>query len=166
MKIVLKSILVIFIVAILGFIIITIIALSGYGTVSFDDVSSVKPYSEVMGSIVTSKKELILHGWTEEDFTVKNPIFYSFSLPPGTDNRFVKSRSTVPAGLKLEIVAVEKCKNCYLDFGQRIKFKVKLQNLKTDHELPVYLDDSFLIQDWGNNKERITYDYTVFESDS
>lgn len=142
--------------------IILVAALSGCGTVSFEDVSSIKPYSQLVGMVLTSKEEVILHGWTEEDHTVKNPVFYSFSLPPGTSNRFVKSRTTVPAGLKLKIVAVEKCIDCYLDFEPRIKFRVSTKDLETKHQLPIFLDDSFLIKDWGKNNEPITYDYIVF----
>ncbi|WP_246033164.1 hypothetical protein [Shewanella canadensis] len=145
-----------------GIIIIAAITVSGYGTVDFDDVSTITPYSEVVGLIVTSKEKVILHGWTEADHTVEHPVFYSFSLPPGTDNRFVKSRTTIPAGLRLEIVAVEKCKNCYLDLKPRIKFRVNPRNLKTDHDLPIYLNDSFLVEEWGENNEPITYDYSVF----
>jgi len=83
-------------------------------------------------------------------------------LPPGTSNRFVKSRISVPAGLKVEIVAVERCTDCYLDFESRIKFKVVPQNMRTDHELPIYLDDSFLVQEWGQDSEPTSYDYSVF----
>jgi hypothetical protein len=136
--------------------------LSCCGTVDFEDVSNIKPYSEVVGLVVVSKEKVILHGWTEEDFTVKNPIFYSFSLPPGTGNRFVKSRTHAPIGLQLEIVAIERCTDCYLDFKPRIKFRVVPRNLKTEHDLPIYLDDSFLIQEWGKNNEPIIYDYSVF----
>lgn len=139
-----------------------IAVVSGCGNVSFQDVSNIKPYSEVVGLVLTSKEEVILHGWAEEDHTVKNPVFYSFSLPPGTANRFVKSRTNVPAGLKLEIITVEKCTDCYLDLKPRIKFKVAPQNLKTDHELPMYLDDSFLIQNWGKGNEPVVYDYGIF----
>jgi len=146
--------------------IITMTTVSGCGTVSFEDVSNIKPYSEVVRLVLTSNKEVILHGWTEEDHTVKNPVFYSFSLPPGTANRFVKSRTNVPAGLKVEIVAVERCTDCYLDFEPRIKFKVILINLKTDHELPIYLTDSFLVKDWGQDNEPTMYDYSVFAVDS
>ncbi len=106
--------------------------------------------------------EVIIHGWTEADHTVKKPVFYSFSLPPGSGNRFVKSRTSVPAGLKLTIVAVERCTNCFLDFEPRLKFRVIPQNLKTDHELPIYLNDSFLVQEWGQDNEPIIYDYRVF----
>jgi hypothetical protein len=136
--------------------------LPGCGTVSFEDVNSIKPYSQMVGMVLTSKEGVILHGWTEEDHAVKSPVFYSFSLPPGTANRFVKSRTTVPAGLKLEIVAVEKCIDCYLDFKPRIKFRVTTKKLDTKHQLPIYLDDSLLVKEWGKNNEPITYDYSVF----
>jgi len=162
MTILVRIIVIALVAMISGIIIIAAITVSGYGTVDFDDVSTITPYSEVVGLIVTSKEKVILHGWTEADHTVENPVFYSFSLPPGTDNRFVKSRTTIPAGLRLQIIAVEKCKNCYLDFKPRIKFRVNPRNLKTVHELPIYLDDSFLVEEWGENNEPITYDYNVF----
>lgn len=135
---------------------------SGYGTSSFEDVSNVKPYSEAVGLVVTSKEELIIHGWTEADHTVKKPVVYSFSLPPGTANRFVKSRAAVPAGLKLTIAAVERCTNCFLNFGPILQFRVIPQNLKTDHELPIYLYDSLLVQEWGQDNEPTIYNNSVF----
>jgi hypothetical protein len=142
--------------------IITIATVTGCGNVSFEDVSNIKPYSEVVGLVLTSNEEVILHGWTEEDHTVKYPVFYSFSLPPGTANRFVKSRTNIPAGLKLEIVAVERCTDCYLDFEPRIIFRVIPQNIKTDHELPIYLKDSFAVKAWGQDNDPVKYDYSIF----
>lgn len=153
------------IIFVLIMVIILMWAASGYGTVSFEDVSNIKPYSEVVGLGVTSKEEVIIHGWTEGDSTVKNPVFYSFSLPPGTGNRFVKYRAAVPVGLKLTIVAVERCTNCFLAFEPKLQFRVILQNLKTDHELPIYLDDSFLVQEWGQDNEPTIYDHSVFAVD-
>jgi hypothetical protein len=81
----------------------------------------------------------------------KKIILYrpQYSLPPGAANRFVKSRTNFPVGLKVEIVAVEQCVDCYLYFESRIKFRVIPKNLKTDYELPMYLDSSLLIKDWG-----------------
>ena len=146
--------------------IILLITISGCGSVRFDDVSHIKQYSELVGMEVVSKEELILHGWTEEDFTVEKPVFYSFSMPPGTSNRFVKSRVTTPVGLKLKIIAVVECNNCFLDFEPRLKFIVAPEQLETKHKLPIYLDDSFLIKDWGNKVESITYDYSVFAAGS
>ncbi|WP_299787764.1 hypothetical protein [uncultured Shewanella sp.] len=166
MIIYIRIIVIVLLAMISGIIIIAAITVSGYGTVDFDDVSSITPYSEVVGLIVTSKETVILHGWTEADHTVETPVFYSFSLSPGINNRFVKSRTTIPAGLRLEIVAVEKCENCYLDFKPRIKFRVNPRNLKTDHDLPIYLNDSFLVEEWGGNNEPNTYDYSVFSVDS
>jgi hypothetical protein len=136
---------------------------TGCGTVKFKDVSSIPPYSEAVGLTVKSKKEVILHGWTEEDFTVKNPVFYSFQLPPGTNNRFVKSRSNIQPGLEIEIVAVEKCVDCYFNLGPRIKFRVALKNFRTEHNLPVYLEDSFLVEKWGSENEPTKYNHGVFE---
>lgn len=142
--------------------IILLITISGCGSVRFDDVSHIKPYSDVVGLEVISKEELILHGWTKEDFTVENPVFYSFSLPPGTSNRFVKSREKTPIGLKLKVIAVVECNNCYLDLEPRIKFIIAPESIETKHKLPIYLDDSFLIKSWGNNVEPTVYDYSVF----
>lgn len=140
--------------------------ISGCRDVSFKDVSDVKPYSEVMRLTITSKKELIMHGWTGEDFTIKNPLFYSFSLPPGTSNRFVKSHSKIPSGLILKIVAVERCTDCYLDFEPRIRFRVTPLNITTVHELPVYLKDSFLVLGWGQGNEPTTYSHSIFSAGS
>jgi hypothetical protein len=140
---------------------IAITFVSGCGPLRYKDVSDKKPYSSVVGLIITSKVELILHGWTEEDFTVKDPIFYQLDRPPGAANRFVKSRTTIPAGLKLEIVAVERVYNL-LRINTGVRFRVVLKNIKPEHDIPIYMKRSFLIEEWGRNNEPIIYDHSVF----
>ena len=75
---------------------------------------------------------------------------------------YVKSRTYVPKGTRLEIIAVEQCTNCYFNLEAKIKFRVAPQNLTTSYQLPVYLRDDLLVKEWGIEDKDTNYHHNLF----
>ncbi|ADZ89704.1 hypothetical protein Marme_0404 [Marinomonas mediterranea MMB-1] len=76
--------------------IITMATVTGCGTVSFEDVSNITPYSESVGLALTSNEDVIFHGWTEEDHTVQAPVFFT----SGSCQQICKVANEFPSGVK------------------------------------------------------------------
>ena len=136
--------------------------MAGCSPVEYEDVSRVEPYAEFIGKTVVSKKKLILHGLTSGEYSANELEFYSFAKPPGSTHKYVKSRTYVPKGTRLEILAVEQCTNCYFNLEAKIKFRVAPQNLTTSYQLPVYLRDDLLVKEWGIEDKDTNYHHNLF----
>jgi len=135
---------------------------SNGGQAKFEDVSTVEPYSQVTGLKYVSKALLTLHAWRRTDGSSAGADSYYLIPPPGTQNRFVSSRVKVPPGLEMEILAVEKCANCFSFFRPRVRLRVGLKNLTTRYPSPVYLPDIYLVEDWGRGDEPLIYSSDFF----
>lgn len=118
--------------------ILLVLVLSGCGFVSYEDVSTEAAYSSYVGAWYQTNSDMHLYRVSMDKNYGPTPSIYEIVPPPGFSGPEVLSKTPLPEGSLLRIVAVERCTNCYLDAEPRVHMVARLA--------PANLADSFEVQ--------------------
>ena len=134
-----------------------------YYMASFEDVSKEPPYSIIVNMTFKTKCDLYIDGYNLDSNPGKTIQVYSIKSPPLARNRYVLSRDKLPKGTLIMPIAVKRCTDCFLDLKPRIEVEVTSEALKQKYNLPIYIDGSTLVENWGHNGETFQVNTTNFE---
>jgi hypothetical protein len=130
--------------------VVTFAILSGCNTrAKFEDVSNKGDYRSYIGVEYVLKVPTHLSGVNLPpghrkviDVYVVNPASSTFTGPE------LVSRDTLPPGTLIIVDSVHRCKNCFLDFGERLEAHIRIPRYRSAFDHPVkialkYLEPQF-----------------------
>lgn len=120
--------------------------LGGCGFVSFEDVSSEAAYSGYVHGFYQTTSEMHVYRISMDANYGPNPSRYKIIPPPGIDGPEVLSVASIPAGSTLQVQAVERCIDCYLDREPRIETVVLVTSEDRFHDLEVRVSQGHLLR--------------------
>src|SRR5688572_26064214 len=101
-----------------------VIFISGCGFVSFEDVSSEAGFSGYVHGFYRTTSEMQVYRISMDRNYGPSPSLYMVVPPPGVDGPEVLSVATIPVGSTLQVQAVKRCVDCYLDSEPRVEMVV------------------------------------------
>lgn len=111
----------------------------------FEDVSSRAPYSDYVGGVFELRVRMHISGVNAPpgyektvDYYVVKPASPSWSGPE------LITRETLPVGTLVEVEAVQRCTNCFLDFGDRLKAKIRIRGYSPQSDCPIEVPLEYL----------------------
>jgi hypothetical protein len=123
-----------------------VIFLSSCGFVSFEDVSSDPAFSGYVHGFYQTTSEMKVYRISMDRNYGPTPSLYQVIPPPGIDGPEVLSVATIPAGTTLQVQAVERCVDCYLDKEPRVEMVVLITSDTRFNDLDVRVAQEFLLR--------------------
>lgn len=111
--------------------------LAGCGFVSFEDVSNDPAYSAYAGTEYRTTSDMIVHRVSMDGNHGPSPGIYEIVQPPGFDGPEVISRTRFPEGSTLNVLTIQRCKDCYLDAEPRVHATVRVTSTTRFDDLEV-----------------------------
>ena len=118
----------------------TFLLLTGCGFVSYEDVSGESEYSKYVGVRYRTTEDMQIYRISMERNYGPSPSIYEIVQSPGFGGPEVLSRTDFPAGSTMRILAVRRCKDCYLDEEPRMHVVVRLDADRQFDDLEVQAD--------------------------
>ena len=122
------------------FAILAALLLSGYGFVSFEDVSHDPQYSMHVGTEYRTTSDMTVYRVSMDLNYGPSPSIYKIVQPPGFDGPEVISTARLPEGSTVEVPTIQRCRNCYLDTEPRMHATVRVTSTKQFDDLEVRAD--------------------------
>lgn len=110
------------------------------------DVSYDEKYVHLIGRELTSVKELLIYGFTEDfvspmDRGIKEVDHYFLNEPPKMLSRSIVSRAHLPAGTLIQIKKTFH-RMYFFDANPEIKFQIEILSDKSYNDQPIYIGDT------------------------
>jgi len=110
-----------------------LLAVASCGQVPLEDVSSVPPYSNVIGKTFTTKEDLLLIGVTVDH--QKRRVDYFVLVPsPGFANRWVVTKEQLD---KHSVIRVARVLKSTIPFLSRVEYVVEMVEEKKSKQAPI-----------------------------
>lgn len=120
-------------------VILAMLLLSGCHFVSYEDVSTRPEYAKYVGTVYRTAKDMQIYRVSMEANYGPEPSLYTLVPSPGFDGPEVLSRTDFPEGSNLRVLAVERCKDCYLDAEPRLQVKTRILSNQAFGDQEVYV---------------------------
>ncbi|MBB5213242.1 hypothetical protein [Microbulbifer hydrolyticus] len=120
------------------------------------------PFSKAVGITVETTQDLIIYGYNLDSIPGKKIHEYSITNFPGPRNRYVLYRDRVPSGSKLNVVAVRRCSDCFLDSSPRVKIEIQSSYFGEVYQVPIYVDEKFLVKSWSSESKPVEINSEYF----
>nr|WP_295376212.1 hypothetical protein [Pseudoxanthomonas sp.] len=124
--------------------ILMLLLLAGCGFVSYEDVSHEPEYSMYVGKQYKTTEDMDIYRISMERNYGPSPSIYEIVQSPGFGGPEVLSRDDLPEGSVLQILAVKRCKDCYLDEEPRMHVVVRLASDRRFDDWEVQADMGLL----------------------
>jgi hypothetical protein len=100
--------------------------LSACYQVSFEDVSAEPPYASHIGKHYRSEKAVYIYRVSMHPDYKAEPSHYILHAIQVYSGPEVLSHAKLPAGTTLKVLKMLRCRNCFLDFEDRVEAQVRL----------------------------------------
>ncbi len=94
----------------------------------FEDISTDPEYFSIVGKEFTTKKDLLIFGYTLKLEKEKNLNGYTVQDYPGIGGAEIMSREVLKAGTSFTVEKIEQCRNCF-PFSAYIDYIIRFQEL-------------------------------------
>ena len=120
------------------------LCLAGCGFVSYEDVSDAPDFSKHVGAHYKTTSDMHVYRISMDQNYAPLPSVYSIVPPPGIDGPEVLSSAHLPEGSVMEVLAVKRCTDCYLDPKPRVHMVVRVTSSRQFDDFEVKVDQHVL----------------------